>query len=65
MIENTIDRFIGNFCKIVIKDLNDERARVLTGFIMDVDHEKGTVKIETKQGFNYVDIAKIIAIKPK
>ena len=65
MIENIIDKFIGNFCKIVIKVPNDEKARVVTGFIIDVDRESGIVKIETKKGLNSIDIKKIVAIKPK
>ena len=65
MIKNAIDKFIGYFCKIVIKVPDQERANVITGFIVDVDHDIGKIKIESKDGFKNVEIKSIIAIKPK
>ena len=65
MKKNTMDRFIGKYCKIVTKESDEERAHVVTGTVKDVDHNDGFLLVESSQGISCLNIKTIVAIKPK
>ena len=65
MKKNTMDRFIGKYCKIVTKESDEERAHVVIGTVKDVDHNDGFLLIESNQGISCLNIKTIVAIKPK
>jgi len=65
MRKNTMDRFIGKYCKIVTKESDRERANVVVGTVKDVDHNDGFLMIESNQGRSCLNIKTIVAIKPK
>ena len=65
MKKNTMDRFIGKYCKIVTKESDKERAHVVIGTVKDVDHTDGFLLVESNQGTSCLNIKTIVAIKPK
>ena len=64
MKQNTMDRLLGKYCKIVTKEPGEEKARVVTGTIKDVDNDMGFIVIESIQGTNCLSMQTIVAIKP-
>ena len=64
MKEKTVDRFIGKYCKIVTKELDEEKVRVSIGSIIDIDHDAGFIIVESDKGSKLLDIESIVAIKP-
>jgi ribosome maturation factor RimP len=64
MKQNTMNRLLGKYCKIVTKEPGEEKARVVTGTIKDVDNDAGFIVIESIQGTNCLSMQTIIAIKP-
>jgi hypothetical protein len=64
MSENTIDRLIGEYCKIVIEEPGKKKASVIYGLLKDVDHKKDFIIIESSGGLGIVNKNTIIAIKP-
>ena len=65
MRQRSIDRLIGQYCKIVTKEPGDERARVAVGIVKDIDHDAGFLILESAQGEGCLNIKTITAIKPK
>lgn len=65
MKEEYIDRFIGKYCKIVTKEPGEEKTRVVTGRITDIDHDSRLLMIESNQGPGCLNINTIVAIKPR
>ena len=65
MKRNTMNRLLGKYCKIVTKEPGEEKARVVTGIIKDVDNDAGFIVIESVQGTNCLSMQTIVAIKPK
>ena len=64
MKQNTMDRFLGKYCKIVTKEPSEEKARIATGTIKDVDNDAGFIVIESIQGTSCLSMQTIVAIKP-
>ena len=60
-----VDKLIGKYCKIVTKEPGEDRANVITGMIMEIDHDAGFLTIESTQGMGCLDINTIVAIKPR
>ena len=59
-----MNRFLGKYCKIVTKEPGEEKARVVTGTIKDIDNDAGFIIIESIQGTNCLSMQVIVAIKP-
>ena len=64
MKQKYIKKLIGKYCKIVIKEPGKQRANVITGIIEDIDTNEGVLIIDSNQGFEYIDINSMVAIKP-
>ena len=64
MKQDTVNRFLGKYCKIVTKEPGDIKARVVTGTIKDIDNDAGFIIIESIQGTNCLSMQTIVAIKP-
>ena len=64
MKKTTMNRFIGKHCKIVTKEPGEEKTRVITGIIRDIDYDDGFITIESKDGVGCLNIKAIVAIKP-
>jgi hypothetical protein len=62
--KNIIDKLKGQYCKIVIDEPGKKKARVVYGFLKDVDHNKDYVIIESSDGLGIVNKNTIGAIKP-
>jgi len=62
--QDTVNRFLGKYCKIVTKEPGDIKARVVTGTIKDIDNDAGFIIIESIQGTNCLSMQTIVAIKP-
>ena len=60
-----VDKLIGKYCKIITKEPGEERANVVTGMIMEIDHDAGFLTIESTQGIVCLTINTIVAIKPR
>ena len=60
-----VDKLIGKYCKIITKKPGEERANVITGIIMEIDHDAGFLTIESTQGMGCLTINTIVAIKPR
>jgi hypothetical protein len=56
---------IGQYCKIVIKEPGDKKARVLTGIIQEIDHQTKFMMVQSHDGVNCLSLEAIVAIKPK
>jgi len=65
MNQRFVDRLVGRYCKIVTKEPGEEKARVISGIINEIDHEAGFLMIESSQGIGCLNLSTIIAIKPK
>ena len=65
MNKKCVDKLIGKYCKIVTKEPGEDRANVVTGIIIEVDHDAGFLTIESTQGVGCLNINTIVAIKPK
>jgi ribosome maturation factor RimP len=65
MTTNHLDRMIGQYCKIVIKEPGDLKAHVITGTIQEIDHQTKFMMVESYDGVNCLSLEAIVAIKPK
>ncbi len=65
MMENTLNKFIGKYCKIVSKESDEEKAHAVVETVKDIDHYEGLILIDSKRGTYVLSTATIIAIKPK
>jgi len=63
MMENTLNRFKGKFCKIVTKESDEEKAHAVVGLVKDIDRD-GLLIIDSKRGTYVLNTVTIIAIKP-
>ena len=64
MEKKCMDRLIGRHCKIVTKEPGEDRARVVTGMVKDIDYDEGFIVIESNQGTGCLNMKTIEAIKP-
>jgi hypothetical protein len=64
LTENTIEKLIGQYCKIVIEEPGKKKASVIYGFLKDVDHKKNFIIIESNEGLGIVNKKTVVAIKP-
>jgi hypothetical protein len=60
-----VDKLIGKYCKIITKEPGEERPNVVTGIIIEIDHDAGFLTIESTQGIGCLNINTIVAIKPR
>ena len=65
MKTHNLDRMIGQYCKIVMKEPGDEKAHVVTGIIQEIDHHARMMVVKSGDGFWCLNIDEILAIKPK
>jgi len=65
MSQKSLDRFIGDFCKIVAKEPGEVRPFVISGVIQSIDYEKGFLLVESPQGIGCINLKNVVAIKPK
>lgn len=65
MERKSLERLIGEHVKIVTKEPGDERTRVLTGKVTDVDLDEGFLMVETRDGECCLSVQAIVAIKPR
>lgn len=65
MKTNNLDKMIGRFCKIVMKEPGDKKAHVITGTIQEIDHQTRLVMVKSCNGFYGLNIDAIVAIKPR
>ncbi|MCD6411466.1 MAG: flagellin [Thermoplasmata archaeon] len=59
-----MDRLVGKYCKIVMKEPGEERAYAIYGVIEDIDYDSGFVLVDSEQGLGCISLKTIIAIKP-
>ena len=59
-----MDRLVGKYCKIVMKEPGEDRASVVSGILEDIDYDAGFVIIDSSQGLGCLNIKSIVAIKP-
>ena len=64
MRENSIDRFIGKFCKIVVQEPGEDRVHIIYGEVTDIDHEAGFIIVESNEGTGIINLEVVDAIKP-
>jgi ribosome maturation factor RimP len=65
MKEEYTKRFVGKYCKIVIKEPGEQKVHTIIGVITEIDNKAGFLIIETEQGTAVLSIQTIIAIKPR
>jgi len=65
MKTNQLDRMIGQFCKIVIKEPEDKKAHVVTGTIQEIDYQTKFMMVKSYDGICCLSIEMIVAVKPK
>ncbi|HEC81093.1 MAG TPA: hypothetical protein ENI42_01525, partial [Thermoplasmatales archaeon] len=59
-----MDRLVGKYCKIVMKEPGEDRASVVSGILEDIDYDSGFIIIDSSQGLGCLNIKSIVAIKP-
>jgi len=59
-----MEKLVGKYCKIVMKEPGEQRASVITGTLEDVDYTDGFILIDSSQGLGCIRIDTVIAIKP-
>lgn len=64
MEKKYMERLMGKYCKIVVKEPGEERASVINGILDDVDYKDGFILVDSDQGLGCLRIDTIIAIKP-
>jgi hypothetical protein len=65
MMERCLDKLIGKYCKIVIKEPGEQKATAISALVNEIDHTSGFIIIESYQGVGCLNINSILAIKPK
>jgi ribosome maturation factor RimP len=60
-----LDRMIGHYCKIVMKEPGDTKAHVVTGTIQEIEHQTRLLIVKSYSGCYCLSIDAIVAIKPK
>jgi ribosome maturation factor RimP len=60
-----LDRMIGHYCKIVMKEPGDKKAHVVTGTIQEIEHKTRLLMVKSYSGCYCLSIDAIVAIKPK
>jgi len=65
MKTNSLDRLIGTYCKIVMNEPGEEKARVVSGIVREINHDSQFIVVESCSGVGCLNISAIVAIKPK
>jgi hypothetical protein len=65
MKDQILNRLIGHYCKIVMKEPGDTKVHVVTGTIQEIDQHAGFLIVKSINGFWCLNINEILAIKPK
>ena len=65
MVNKYIERFIGDYCKSVIKKSDADMANVIIGVLENVDYEDGFIILDSWNGKKYLHISNIVAVKHK
>lgn len=65
MKENSMEKFLGKYCKIVTQEPGDEKIHSVIGFVRDIDSDAGFLVIESDHGISCLNITTIVAIRPK
>ena len=60
-----IDSLINKYCKIVTTKPGEERAHVVFGMVINIDHNAGFIFIESNPGLMCLNIESIVSIKPR
>ena len=65
MEKRYMDRLVGKYCKIVLKEPGKEKASVISGRLEEIDYDAGFVIVDSEQGLGCLNLKSIVAIKPK
>ncbi|RLF43108.1 MAG: flagellin [Thermoplasmata archaeon] len=65
MEKRYMDKLVGRYCKIVLKEPGKEKASVVSGILEDIDYEAGFVIVDSDQGLGCLNLKSIVAIKPR
>lgn len=60
-----MDRLVGRYCKIVLKEPGKEKASVISGILEEIDYDAGFVIVDSDQGLGCLNLKSIVAIKPR
>jgi len=60
-----MDKLVGRYCKIVLKEPGKEKASVVSGILEEIDYDAGFVIIDSDQGLGCLNLKSIVAIKPR
>jgi len=63
--KSSIDKLIGQYCKVVTKEPGQVKSTVIFGTIKEIDHEQGFLMIKSEKGLGCLNIRTIRAIKPR
>jgi len=63
--KDSINEFLGKYCKTIIKGPCEEKTHVLTGVIPDFDQDEGSIVINSSRGVFYLNVDTILSIKPQ
>jgi len=58
-----IERLVGKYCKIVIKEPGEKKGTVRIGLIENINYLDNSITVEIKEGENIVCVDNIIAIR--
>ena len=59
-----IERFLGNYCKVVYKIHNFKSKRAINGKVLDIN-KAGFIIVEDQNGVHYINNSAIISIKSR
>jgi hypothetical protein len=65
MVGRNMDKLIGKYCKIVVREPGEERAHTIFGMLTNIDYDERLVVIESNPSSVYLSLDTIVAIKPR
>lgn len=65
MVGRTMDKLIGKYCKIVVREPGEERAHTIFGMLTNIDYDERLVVIKSNPDLKCLSMESIVAMKPK
>ena len=65
MTSNNLDKLIGKYCKIAVREPGEVRAHTIFGMLTNIDYDEGLIVIESNPTPVHLSLDTIVAIRPR
>jgi hypothetical protein len=65
MVGSTMNKLIGKYCKIVVREPGEKRAHTIFGMLTNIDYDERLAVIKSNPRSVYLSLDTIVAIKPR